>query len=265
MSTLSLLGGALTLRTQTLTSLRERSDVFQRGLMVILIVGWLAGAFAAGVPLITRSARATSEQQVINEAVQSFRRSYTGNPTLQPMIESYVTETAAMIYEVGQLPPNAGTAFRPVARLLNWFGALLATPFSFGFMGMLLLAGLLVHWITRWFGGHGSLAQMLGLTALGWAPHLFNPVSSLLMLGGDITGSGLFGLVNFFVGWIIFIWGAAVYVKATEVAEGISLGRAFGAVLTAIVIVLIVGLLLSCIAGGVLISILAPVFRSLGS
>ncbi len=261
MSTLSLLGGALTLRTQTFTALRERSDVFQRGFVALLIVGWLAGAFAAGVPLITRTVRPATEQQTINQVLRQVEQSPNGGPAARALLTPYITEGVAMGFEISQLPPNAGAAFRPVARLLDWFGALLATPFSFGYMGVLLLVGLFVHWVSRWLGGHGDLAQMFGLTALGWAPQLFNPLQSLLTLAGTATGAGIFGLLNSLLGLVLFLWGAAIYIKATEVAQGFTLERAIGAVLLAVLIAVIVAILLLCIVGAVLGSIFSVLFR----
>ncbi len=252
-----LLGGALTLRTDTFKNLRERSDVFYRGFVLLLLIGLLAGAFAVAVPFVTQALHPLSEQQVTAEAISGFEQFSIGPGVYQSMIESYIREGTAMVYEIMALPPNAGAAFRPFKQILDWVGGLLTTPFTFGFMGFLLLFGLLVHWTSRWLGGRAGMAQMLGLTALGWAPHILDPISSLLTLGGNLTGAALFGTLNTLLGWLLLVWGAVIYVKATAIAQEFSYGRSIGAVLLAIVLILLAIVLLSCIVGGLFAALIA--------
>ena len=248
MNILSLLGGALTLRTETFATLRERSDVFYRGSLVMLFIALMMSAFAAGVPLL----HPATEAQVTAEALRGFMQSYNGPAAMQGMIEAYIREGIAIGFEIHQLPPNAGAAFGPIARFLEWLGAVLTTPWSGGVLGYLLLAGLLVHLTSRWLGGRAGMAQMLGLSALSYAPQIFYPVSSLLTLGGTLTGAGAFGALNSLVGLAIFVWSTIIYIKATALAQGFTYGRAIGAILLALLLVIGASVLLACLGGALI-------------
>ncbi len=263
MSVLQLIAGALRLRTETFTWLRERSDAFYRGFLVLLVAGLLAGAFAAAVPQIQAAARPVSEEQITREITSNFGNMSSAPGAVRAMIEAYVRESVAMGFEIRRLPPNAGPAFEPVARALDWLGRTLATPVSFGFAGLLLLAGGLVQILSRGLGGRAELSQMLGLTALAWAPRVFNPISSLLELGQGLTGSGLLGGLNSLLGLVLFIWGAAIFVKGTAVAQQFSYGKAIGAILLAVLVALALMVLLACLFGGLIVSFLVPVSSSI--
>lgn len=250
MSTLTLIAGALTLKGSTFNMLRERSDVFYRGFLVLLLVGLFAGLFASGADLATRVLRPANERLITQEALRGFENSYTGPAEGRPVIESYITEGVGMGFEITRLPPQAGAAFRPFARLLNWLGQAASVPFGVGYLGMLLLGGLLVHLAARWLGGRAGISQMLGLSALAFAPHLLDPISSLLVLAGALTGTGALTTIENLIGFVVLVWGVAIYVKATAVAQGFSYGRAVGAVLIALGLGLLLVVLVAVIVGG---------------
>jgi hypothetical protein len=264
MTTISLIAGALTLKTNTFKMLRERSDVLYRGFLVVFLVGFLAGAFAAGSEFTTSELRPQNEAIVTQEALRGFENSYTGAPEVRSMIESYITEGVAMGFELDRLPPNAGPGFHPFARLLRWLGQSIAAPFAWGFLGYLLLGGLLVHQSSRWLGGKAGLAQMLGVSALSFAPIVLDPISSLLRLAGNLSGSGTFSPVESLIGLVVFVWGTVIYVKATAIAQQFSYVRAVGAILLALVVAIILALLLAVGIGALvagLISILVALLR----
>jgi hypothetical protein len=245
MNTFSLIAGALTLRTDTFKALNERSDVFLRGFLVVFMVGLVAGAFAAGAELTTSVLRPPNEQVVTQEALRGFENSYAGPPELRSTIEPYITEFVGMVFDLSRLPPQAGPAFRPFVRLLRWVGESIATPFGQGFLGYLLIGTLFVHLASRWLGGRAGIAQMLGLGALGFAPQVLGPVSSLLRLAGNLSGSNAFSPVENLIGLVAFVWGALILVKGTAVAQQFSYGRAIGAILIAVLVVIVVGVLLA--------------------
>ncbi len=259
MSILHLLSGALRLRTETFQSLRERSDVFYRGFLVVLVVGLLTGAFAAAVPLIEGAVRPPTEAQVTQQITQGITGFSPAAGSFRATIEAYVREAVGISLDIRRLRPNAGRSFDPVARALDWLGQTLATPFSFSFAGLLLLGGILVQLVSSWLGGRAALAQMLGLTGLAWAPRVLNPISSLLVLGQDVSASGALGALNSFLGFVLLIWGAVIYIKGTAVAQGFSYGKALGAFLLAGVILLVLVALFACVFGGLIAALLIPV------
>jgi hypothetical protein len=257
MNILSLIGAALMLRTGTFKALSERSDVFYRGFLVVFAIGLLAGAFASGTELVTRVLRPPNERLVTQEALRGFESSYIGPRALQPVIEAYISEAVAMSFERSRLPPNSGASLRPFARLLRWLGESIATPFGGNFLGFLLLAGLLVHLASRWLGGRAGVGQMLGLSAIGFVPHLFDPISSLLRLAGNLSGSGTFGPLESLIGLVVFVWGAVIYVKATAIAQQFSYGRAIGAILVALGLAALLVVLIAVIAGVLVVGLVA--------
>ncbi len=265
MNILSLLTGALALRTETFKTLRERSDVFQRGFILLLLIALLAAIFDTTVPVIERTVHPQSEAQVTQEVLRSIRSSspyFQNSPTIGAIVEQYVSEGVAMGFEISRLPPNAGPAFRPIASILNWLGEVLSKPFSFAVLGYLFLAALVVQLTSLWLGGRAAMAQMLGLGALSYAPQIFYPVSSLLMLGSNLTGLGAIGTVNGLLGLLLFAWSTVIYIKAVAIAQEFSYGRAMGAILIALGLVLLVVILLACLMGGLIASLLVPVLSN---
>jgi hypothetical protein len=264
MNTLSLIGGALTLRTDTFKVLRERSDVFYRGFLLVFLVGLLAGAFTAGEVLTTNVLRPPNEKLVTQEVLRGFENSYNGAPEARSTIEPYLTEFVAMGFELSQLPPNSGSAFRPFAQLLRWLGESTSVPFGGSFLGFLLIAGLFVHLTSRWLGGRAGIAQMLGLSALGLAPHLLDPISSLIRLAGNLSGSGAFGPVESLIGLVVFVWGAVIYVKATAVAQEFTYGRALGAILIALALTAFLAVIIAILMGGLVAGLIAALVAAAG-
>lgn len=250
----SLFIGALTLKHQTFVALRERSDVFWRGFLVLLVAALVAGVFGSLAGAFGKVAPQVSKEQVLAQANQIYDNSYTGPPELKEQFRPYATESASMIYELGLLPPRAGEGARPISAILDYAGNLLATPFSGGWTGWLLLAGLLFQFSARLLGGRASMAQMLGLTSLAAAPHIFAAVTALLDVVGALSG------INSLLSFVIGVWSAVIYVKATAVAQNFSIGRALGAIAIGLLIfvgVLIVGAFLVGLVVGALVTIVS--------
>ena len=80
-------------------------------------------------------------------------------------------------------------------------------------------------------GGRGGLAGFFGATALFAVPHVLD-----LFRWVPYVGSAL--------GFVAFIWGAVVYVKATAVSHRFSAGQALLAVLLPLLAAIVVGMLL---------------------
>ncbi len=230
--------GALTFRTATFIALRERSDVFQRGFQVLLVAALVVGLFTSLSGAIRRVTPLTTETQVLAEARQSFENSYNGPPEIGAQIEPYITEIAGMIYDLINLPPRGGAAFRPVAAVLSYIGGVISTPFSLQFAGWLLLSGLLFHFSSRLLGGRASMSQMLGLTSLAAAPQIFSALTNLLMLIQTTSGIAVLGGLASLLGFLISIWSAAVYFQATAVAQNFSYARTLAAIVLGYVILI---------------------------
>lgn len=253
--------GALTLNHQVFAALRERSDVFLRGFLVLLVAALVAGVFASLNTTARDFLPPPSKEELTQQVLDNFRNNYRGPADLEPNIESYIREGVSMGYEIMHLPPRAGEGARPVAAILSYVGNVLATPFSWMWVGWTLFAGLLIHLASRLLGGRANIAQMLGLTALAAAPQILTSVTNVLTLIASNGGLGLFGGLNSILGFVISVWSAAVYIKATSVAQNFSLARALGAVVLGIAF-FILGIILAAILVGFMVAVLiVPVVR----
>lgn len=230
MSIIQLIIGALTFRRETFTALRERSDVFYRGFLVIVVMGLLVGAVVAGERALAEAKAPQDQEKRVSDALSQFERSFSGSAGLGPVIESYIREGIGIAVEIAALPPRAGANMMPLVAAMEWLGATLVTPVSFGFIGWTLLAGVVIHLTSRWFGGKAGIAQMLGLTSLAAAPQFITAIAGLLTLIGIATGVGAFSALNGLLNFVTFLWSVAIYVFATAIAQQFSIGRSIGAV-----------------------------------
>lgn len=233
--------GALMLRTETFVQLRERSDTFLRGFMVLFVTALVVGAFAA-----TQSSAeqwtAPSKEAVLAEIKSGMESSGSIPPEVLPLAENYAFNVASMIYEISQLPPQGGAWAKPFANVSNWVGTLLSWSFSWGYAGWMLFGGLLFGSAAIALGGRGDLNKMLGLTCLAAAPQILNAIPALLGVIATLTGFAALTGLNGIFGFVIAIWSAVIYVKATAIANSISIGRAVAAI--ALGYVVLAGILL---------------------
>lgn len=245
--------GALTLRTATYAQLRERADAFLYGFVVLAIAVLISGAVTLLADAV-RASQSVSREQVLAQANAIFEQNYNGPPAMRAQIQPYVTESASMIYELEQLEPQAGAIARPVGNVLRYIGNVFALPFQWAYVGWTLFAALLFGTVAWWLGGRGSLNQMLGLTALAAAPQIFLVIPALLTLFAALTNLSALTCVNGLIGFAIALWSAVIYVKATSVAQQISIARALGAIVLGYV--LVIGIVIAmAILLGIVVSI----------
>lgn len=245
--------GALLLRHQTFVSLRERSDVFLRGFLVLLVVG-LAVGFAAGLEGVSHKVSPPpSQAQILAQVEAGLNTGPRVPPEFRALIESYVTEIVSLVYEIIALTPRGGEFARPIASFLVLVGTTVAVPFSWPWAGWLLFAGLVFHLTSRWLGGRAGIAQMLGLTALAAAPQLLLVVGSLFTILQTLLGVPLGFLVSL-IGFVVAVWSAVLYIKATGVAQGFSWLRALGAIALGYVL-MIGGVILLILLFGLLVGL----------
>ena len=98
--------------------------------------------------------------------------------------------------------------------------------------------------VAKLLGGRATLSQMLGCTALYVAPQILTILQVIPCLGAIL-------------GFVAFVWGLVIYVKATAVANELSSGRALlAAILPAAVLI---GLILLFVIPLVLLIVIAAV------
>lgn len=156
--------GAFLLKDETYADLRDDPQRLSRALVFILVIGALVGAATA--------------------CGQLSRWAFAPNlNTVQTTVLSYLTQMPWFT----MLEAQAGSRFTgQFDQIYNavWQGIKATAPSPVGLVSILLqplglligwaLYGLVAHLTAKLLGGHGSLAQTLGCTALAAAPQLLH-------------------------------------------------------------------------------------------
>lgn len=239
------------LRTDVFARLAARPDVFLRGFLVIVVV-----ALAAGLPSLALDL--VDGVQAAEPADSSVDRLSLDLPGLAPLLEQMgvpAAERDQILAQVGQgfeLGQRIATDIaalptvlpQPAAAVFQAVGGWASRPFADGSfplaaatLGGWLGYGVWVMLSARLLGGRGGMQGFFGVTALFALPHLLLLFGRVPILGGVL-------------GVIAFLWGAAIYVKATAVSQRLSVGRAFLAVISPLLVVIVlIALLLPVVLG----------------
>lgn len=228
--------GAITLRGDAYRSLKASADVFQRGLLILIVVGLIVGAVNGAVEFVTRLTQ--SPMAAITEIepfIKMYMNMFAGEMTpeeralFEDFVEDYIRMIIEMIRKIIAIPTPLP---RPISDLLEASGVFLSTPF--GMMSTWLTYGLVVFIFAKLLGGGGTVQQMLGLTALAWVPGLLNALGFIPCLG-------------LIIGLVALVWGFVIYVKATAVANDIDMGKALVAVLAPVLTAFLLAILMFAI------------------
>jgi hypothetical protein len=232
--------GGWALRQATFAAWREDERGLARGVLFVAVIALAAGlvpladmALDAINPPSPEAERAEMQAQfdalygplalvLPEENMQSLRENTAAALDLQAAVDSLPKP----------LPAPASDLLLAVG---VWLGlSVVALGNWFGYTIWALL-------ISRWLGGSGGIRHIFSTTALAAAPRLFYALTALigLLLPGGLLAAGL--------GLLFWLWSVVVYVRAVQVAAGVSLPRALIAALApALAVMLLVGCLLSC-------------------
>jgi hypothetical protein len=226
---LQLARGALFLDTQTFVAQREARDTFRKGVLLVVVVTLLAGSLSFIVSTVKGilPPRWDAEREKVENQISQVLEflPFEMDAETERMIVGSIEAGLDIGFEIAQLPTPLP---RPVKGFLQALGGWITAPLLRlgGWMGyafwVLLVAKLL--------GGRATLSQMLGCTALYVVPQILTILQVIPCLGAIL-------------GFIAFIWGLVIYVKATAVANELSLGRALlAAILPAAVLIGLISL-----------------------
>jgi hypothetical protein len=243
MSILQMIGHSLLLRTSSFATIREREDVFQRGLLLLVSVSLVVGAVSSATGLVS-DVRAPSPADALDQARAGFAQAMEQAkattdipPEVQRQIEEYFEDGMLMAGEIAELPVRLT---QPAVHILKAVGRLLSSPFSW--LGGWMLYTLLVSIAAHLMGGRASVQEMLGLTALHAAPYLFGIVPPLLGLI-PVAGPTLALFVGGLLGVATWIWSGVIYVAATAVASRFDWSRGLLAVLAPMLVLTVIALI----------------------
>jgi hypothetical protein len=226
---LQLARGALFLDTQTFVAQREARDTFRKGMLLVVVITLLAGSLSFVVSTVKGilPPRGDAQREEVENQISRVLEflPFEMDAETERMIVGSIEAGLDIGFEIAQLPTPLP---RPVKGFLQALGGWITAPLLRlgGWMGyafwVLLVAKLL--------GGRATLSQMLGCTALYVVPQILTILQVIPCLGAIL-------------GFIAFIWGLVIYVKATAVANELSLGRALlAAILPAAVLIGLISL-----------------------
>lgn len=239
-SVLILMRDVALLREPAMEAFRDRKDAMKLGVAILLACFLIAGSLAGLISLVNSVRPFGPEQadQIRQEFLQSFEQFqfFGGMDEESQLFLDQFTENfeqgLRMGVEIAALPSPLP---RGIAGFFVALGGWLTT--AFGRLTAFLAYGIWVLLVAKLLGGNGGVDRFFGLTALFAVPNLLSFFAPIPCVGPMIA----------FVGWI---WGVVVYIKAVQVSQRFTVGRAVVAALlpAAIVIILAaVGALLSLI------------------
>lgn len=255
------LWAAARLRTDVFAGLSARPDAFLRGFLVIVAVALVAGAPAFVLDLVgglraTEAADLVAARSEILAALENAMPALEGlglPASAQDEVRAQITQGLDLGLRIGAetaalptvLPQPLGTIFRAVGGWLSRPFADSSFPLAAAVLGAWLGYGVWVMLFAKLLGGSGTLHGFFGATALFALPHLLGVFARVPVLGAIL-------------GILAFLWGVAIYVKATAVSHGLSLAWALlAAAAPLLILFLLIALLLPLVTGVVVFLIAA--------
>lgn len=226
---------ALRLEDKVFVELRDSPDGFRQGLTFIVTLALVVGLIVAAAGFVVEvSTDPTAEvEQAMSEVEEAFEQMsgmFGDDEQTQQMLEnikagmSMGTELVRVVEETTPAPMSIALLFQAIGRWLS-------RPFSW--IALWLLWGILTLLFARLMGGTATIQQMLAATSLAAAPHILEALSWVPCAGP-------------LVAILAFLWGAVIYIKATAVANRLTMGPATVAALLplSVPLVLVVGFVL---------------------
>lgn len=238
--------GALTLNQRVFTEMRDAPDGVRRGFLIILMVGLLVGAIQSASALINL----TDPERIVQEVMLSYRQSLeqqqaTATTPQQRevvrLLQESEDEIAQMVRDIIAIP----TALpRPVALVLQALGQTVSAPLTY--LSGMLLAVAFTHLAARQLGGQGGIRAMVAVGSLSVAPHALDALTFIPVL-------------SFPISMIAWGWGLIILISGTAVVHRLDSGKATLAVLLYPSLLIVLGILLSCVLGLLFIALAASV------
>jgi hypothetical protein len=221
--------GVLTFDDSTYSAHVVSRDALKRGLLLLVVVALLVGLFPflsrvvssfrrVDIAAMQSAIEAQIERQMqLNPAWQ--------NPEFRQVFNEYFPTIFGMVTDIEALKPNVSFLPNWLDRLLHALGAWLSTPLAW--LGAWAGYALWVALFAKLLGGRATLEKMLAATTLTVVPHLLDVLVSLIGLLNSIPLAGAcFGVGGWLISLAAWVWGIAVYVKATATVNEFGLDKA---------------------------------------
>ena len=228
--------GALLLNEGALTDFKNSSDVFRRGILLMLTISLIVSLVVSVVELtmVLVAPPLTPQRET---AEREISRLFEGMPELgrdaQEAAEAWLS-SLDFVMEIGERIASLPRLLpRPAEQIFRTLGGLVSSPISR--LGAWMFFSLTVFIVAKLLGGKATVQEMLGTTALYMVPHIAGILSPIPYLNT--------------VAWVIAtLWGVAIYVKATAVANQLDTGRALLAVFLPVLVPMFLAMVLFTLA-----------------
>jgi hypothetical protein len=243
----NMLWQAALFRTAAYEGVSQRRDAFYLGFVTIVAIALIAGlpAFIGGlIESVNPGPDAAEVQAAMDGVEQTFTQLAPFMGDLPPAMREQILDQINQVVELAvgaerQIADLPRLLPSPVDAIFESFGRYASRPFADTSLpltgvtlGTWLGYGIWVMLFAKLLGGRAGLVSFFGTTALYAVPFLLTFFNFIPVLGPLLT-------------LIAFIWGLAIYVKATAVSHQLSAGRAITAVFLPMLIVALLGLLLA--------------------
>ena len=229
---LTMMRGVVLLDTGTYEHLRDRKDAMKRGVFVLLVSFLIAGSSVFLVSLVNNVRPFTIEQadqvkQQIEEGLQQAQQFMPQGDQFSQMFADQFLENFEAGLQIGAAVDSIKTPLpRGIAGFFESAGAWVTR--SFAHLAAWLAYGIWVLLFAKLMGGNGGVDRFFGLTALYAVPNVLAIFGPIPCIGGLMS----------LVGWI---WGVLIYVKAVQVTQRLTAGKAIlAAVLPALIVFFVV-------------------------
>ena len=235
--------GVVTLDEQTYRDFLASENVMKRGFLIFLACFFIATFPVFGQTLIRNYQGFTAEDALaIKDQYQSMLQMFpiSGAEGMSP--EDMMGDFNAGInigVEISNLPTPLP---RPIMAFLQAVGTWISAVI--GNIGTWLGYGVIVLLFAKLAGGRGILNLFFGLTALVAVPNLLQIFSFLPFLGPVLI-------------FVAFLWGGAVYIRAGQISQEFSGGKAVVISLLPLLIVLLITACTASAAIGSLASLIS--------
>jgi hypothetical protein len=234
--------GVITLDEQTYREFLASENVMKRGFLVLLLCFFIGTFPIFGQTLINTwrgfsAEEALSFQDQFAEMFQLFQPPGEGAEDFGNFMPDFVAGMN-MGVEIDHLPTPLP---RPIMAFFRAVGAWSSAVL--GYLGPWLGYGVIVLIFAKLAGGRGILNLFFGLTALFAVPNLLQIFSFLPILGPIIILVALF-------------WALAVYIRAVQISQNFSGGKAALITVLPLLIVLLISACIASVAFGSLISLI---------
>ena len=239
-STIDLIRGIVTLDEQTYRDFLDSENVMKRGFLIFLACFFIATFPVFGETLIngirgfTPQMAAEFQDQFLG-IFEQFQPTDVADESIDMFKQNFV-DGMNMGVEIDAIPTPLP---RPVAAFFRALGAWITA--AIGGIGVWLGYGAFVLLFARLAGGRAVLNPFYGLTALYAVPNLLRIFSFVPYLGAAL-------------GLVALVWGIAVYIRAVQISQDFSGGKAVLITFLPLLIVLLLGACLGTAAFASLLS-----------